>query len=73
VAESKETGSTAYREAFSEYAKAALEALSYEKIPLGYRYYVRSYFESLRPGGRGGSAGEADAGGAGPAGAGESE
>ncbi len=58
VAESKETSSTAYREAFSEYAKAALEALSYEEIPLGYRYYVRSYFESIRPGGDGGAAGD---------------
>ena len=73
VAESKETGSTAYREAFSEYAKAALEALSYEKIPLGYRYYVRSYFESIRPGGGGSSPGEAETGGAAPAEADETE
>lgn len=73
VAESKETGSTAYREAFSEYSKAALEALSYEKIPLGYRYYVRSYFESIRPGGGGSSPGEAEPEGAAATGAGESE
>ena len=51
VAESKETSSSGYREVFSGYAKAALEALSYEEIPLGYRYYVRSYFESIRPSG----------------------
>ena len=38
-----------YREAYTKYHKLSEDALSQEQIPLGYRFYVKRYFESIKP------------------------
>ncbi|MBI1928663.1 hypothetical protein HYR99_31020 [Candidatus Poribacteria bacterium] len=38
-----------YKQIYNKYQKLSEEALSQEQIPLGYRFYVKRYFESIRP------------------------
>jgi hypothetical protein len=41
--------STSYRRAYGDYSSLAEEALTKEDIPPGYRYYVKRYFELIKP------------------------
>lgn len=38
-----------YKEIYTKYYKLSEDALSQEQIPLGYRFYVKRYFESIKP------------------------
>ncbi len=38
-----------YKEVYTKYHKLSEDALSQEQIPLGYRFYVKRYFESIKP------------------------
>ena len=38
-----------YKDAYEEYEKAVEEVLEQEKVPPGYRHYVRRYFDFIRP------------------------
>ena len=38
-----------YEEAYTKYQKFSEDALAQEQIPLGYRFYVKRYFESIKP------------------------
>ena len=38
-----------YKEVYAKYHKLSEDALSQEQIPLGYRFYVKRYFESIKP------------------------
>jgi hypothetical protein len=38
-----------YREVYRNYEKQARHSLNKEEIPLGYREYIRKYFDSVRP------------------------
>ena len=38
-----------YKEIYTKYHKLSEDALSQEHIPLGYRFYVKRYFESIKP------------------------
>ena len=38
-----------YQEIYTKYHKLSEDALSQEQIPLGYRFYVKRYFESIKP------------------------
>ena len=38
-----------YKEIYTKYHKLSEDALSQEQIPLGYRFYVKRYFESIKP------------------------
>jgi hypothetical protein len=49
VVEEGQRSSVGYRKVYSKYSKLSEEALSREEIPLGYRYYVKRYFEMIRP------------------------
>lgn len=42
-------GGPGYKEAYDEYEAVAEEVLETEKVPPGYRYYVRKYFDLIRP------------------------
>jgi len=41
--------SHSYREVFTEYHQVAEESLSHDDIPGGYRFYVKRYFQLIRP------------------------
>ena len=41
--------STAYREVYQTYEKAAEEVMESEEVPQGYRNYVEKYFDMIRP------------------------
>ena len=38
-----------YKDAYSKYQKLSEDALIHEQIPLGYKFYVKRYFESIKP------------------------
>ena len=38
-----------YEEAYTKYQKFSEDALAQEQIPLGYKFYVKRYFESIKP------------------------
>lgn len=38
-----------YKEAYTKYQKLSEDALTQEQIPLGYKFYVKRYFESIKP------------------------
>lgn len=38
-----------YKNIYAKYQKLSEDALSQEQIPLGYKFYVKRYFESIRP------------------------
>jgi hypothetical protein len=44
-----------YRDVYTRYQELSEEALSQEHIPLGYKYYIKRYFESIRPAPEGGN------------------
>ncbi|MDE0301420.1 MAG: hypothetical protein OXN17_22570 [Candidatus Poribacteria bacterium] len=41
--------SVSYKEAYTKYQKLSEDALTQEQIPLGYKFYVKRYFESIKP------------------------
>jgi hypothetical protein len=41
--------SRSYRKVFTEYHQVAEEALAHDEIPGGYRFYVKRYFQLIRP------------------------
>ena len=38
-----------YKDAYSKYQKLSEDVLSQEDIPLGYKFYVKRYFDSIKP------------------------
>ena len=38
-----------YKDAYMKYQKLSEDALTQEQIPLGYKFYVKRYFESIKP------------------------
>ena len=38
-----------YKETYAKYQKLSEDALTQEQIPLGYKFYVKRYFESIKP------------------------
>lgn len=38
-----------YKDAYTKYQKLSEDALTEEQIPLGYKFYVKRYFESIKP------------------------
>ena len=38
-----------YKEAYTKYQKLSEDALTEEQIPLGYKFYVKRYFEAIKP------------------------
>ena len=38
-----------YKDAYSKYQKLSEDALTEEQIPLGYKFYVKRYFEAIKP------------------------
>jgi hypothetical protein len=38
-----------YRNVYAEYAEHAEEVIERDRIPPGYRFYVRRYFQLIRP------------------------
>ena len=38
-----------YKETYAKYRKLSEDALTQERIPLGYKFYVKRYFESIKP------------------------
>ena len=40
---------TSYKDAYMKYQKLSEDALIQEQIPLGYKFYVKRYFESIKP------------------------
>lgn len=38
-----------YKDAYMKYQKLSEDALTEEQIPLGYKFYVKRYFESIKP------------------------
>ena len=47
-AEGQESG-ISYKDAYMKYQKLSEDALTEEQIPLGYKFYVKRYFESIKP------------------------
>ena len=41
--------SVSYSKVYAEYQKVIEEVMSQEKVPQGYRYYVKRYFQRIRP------------------------
>ena len=41
--------SRSYKDAYMKYQKLSEDALTEEQIPLGYKFYVKRYFESIKP------------------------
>ena len=41
--------SQSYRKVFSDYTSVAEEAIEKERVPPGYRYLVKRYFQLIRP------------------------
>ena len=58
--------SRGYQKVYREYHTVAEEALNKDEIPGGYRFYVRRYFQLIRPREEGGGASPAPAPPAGP-------
>ena len=58
--------SRGYQKVYREYHTVAEEALNKDEIPGGYRFYVRRYFQLIRPREEGGGAPPAPAPPAGP-------
>ena len=44
-----QSAADSYKEIYTKYHKLSEDALSQEQIPLGYRFYVKRYFESIKP------------------------
>lgn len=40
---------TAYQRVFAEYQKIVEDVMTREKVPLGYKYYVKRYFQRIKP------------------------
>ncbi len=40
---------TSYRQVYTEYRKVVEEVMSQEKVPQGYKYYVKRYFQRIKP------------------------
>ena len=40
-----------YKDAYTKYQKLSEDALTEEQIPLGYKFYVKRYFEAIKPSG----------------------
>jgi hypothetical protein len=40
---------TAYRKVYADYKKIVEEVMSQEKVPQGYKYYVKRYFDRIKP------------------------
>jgi hypothetical protein len=40
---------TAYQKVFAEYRKIVEDVMSREKVPVGYKYYVKRYFQRIKP------------------------
>jgi hypothetical protein len=38
-----------YKQVYADYKTVAEEALKQDEIPAGYRFYVRRYFDLIRP------------------------
>jgi hypothetical protein len=38
-----------YRQVYTDYTKAAEEVMTQEKVPQGYKYYVKRYFQRIKP------------------------
>ena len=38
-----------YKDAYTKYQKLSEDALTEEQIPLGYKFYVKRYFEAIKP------------------------
>ena len=38
-----------YKDAYTKYQKLSEDALTQEQIPLGYKFYVKRYFEAIKP------------------------
>ena len=38
-----------YKDAYTKYQKLSEDVLTQEQIPLGYKFYVKRYFESIKP------------------------
>jgi hypothetical protein len=51
VKSAREVGKSAvdYKNIFVNYKRMAESTLSNEQVPIGYREYIRRYFENLRP------------------------
>lgn len=49
TSEKGQQSTVSYKEVYTKYQKLSEEALSQEQIPLGYKFYVKRYFESIRP------------------------
>ena len=41
--------SVSYKDSYAKYQKLSEDALTQEQIPLGYKFYVKRYFESIKP------------------------
>ena len=41
-----------YKDAYTKYQRLSEDALTQEQIPLGYKFYVKRYFESIKPTGQ---------------------
>ena len=41
--------SVSYKDAYTKYQKLSEDALTQEQIPLGYKFYVKRYFEAIKP------------------------
>ena len=50
-ASEKATSTVEYRELFQHYTPEAEEAIFKENIPLGSKYYIKRYFEGIKPAG----------------------
>lgn len=40
---------TSYRKVYTDYKKVVEEVISQEKVPQGYKYYVKRYFQRIKP------------------------
>src|SRR5262249_28824150 len=40
---------TSYRKVYTEYRKVIEEVMNQEKVPQGYKYYVKRYFQRIKP------------------------
>ena len=45
----RQSAEDSYKEIYTKYHKLSEDALSQEQIPLGYRFYVKRYFEAIKP------------------------
>lgn len=49
TATDEQNAEDSYKDVYTKYHKLSEDALSQEQIPLGYRFYVKRYFESIKP------------------------